>query len=186
MHDPCSLIQPQLAQPSAIAKQSNAPSLRPHFPQAHQEYISGHLRPHHPQSGRSKLANPCQCRWVTSRKDGSVMSGQLWPGLVSWSSQENRSFHLAFSICQQMMQRQLETRVPQCAIVLGTGLTLLQIHTMCTYLGRANCADEKLKCSSKSLPPVSNEQFCPQKIRSKRECSLDTPFSARDNIAKWR
>ena len=35
-------------------------------------------------------------------------------------------------------------------------------------------------------PPVSNEQFCPQKIRSERECSLDAPFGARYNIAKRR
>ena len=34
--------------------------------------------------------------------------------------------------------------------------------------------------------PVSNEQFCPQKIRSERECSSDRLFSARDNIAKHR
>ena len=35
-------------------------------------------------------------------------------------------------------------------------------------------------------PPVSNEQFCPQKIRPEQECSLDMPFGARDNIAKRR
>jgi hypothetical protein len=33
--------------------------------------------------------------------------------------------------------------------------------------------------------PVSNEQFGPKLIRSERECSLDTPFGARDNIVKW-
>ena len=35
-------------------------------------------------------------------------------------------------------------------------------------------------------PQVSNERLCPQKIRSERKCSLDTPFGARDNIAKRR
>ena len=35
------------------------------------------------------------------------------------------------------------------------------------------------------LPPlVSNEQFCPKKIRSERECSLDMLFGVCDNIAK--
>ena len=33
-------------------------------------------------------------------------------------------------------------------------------------------------------PPLSNEQFCAEKIRSEQECLLDTPFSARDNIVK--
>ena len=35
-------------------------------------------------------------------------------------------------------------------------------------------------------PPVANEQFCPKKIRSERECSLDTPFVVRDSFAKQR
>ena len=44
-----------------------------------------------------------------------------------------------------------------------------------------------LQFSSKPPPTtVSNEQFCPQKIRSAREGSLDTLFGARNNIAKRR
>ena len=35
-------------------------------------------------------------------------------------------------------------------------------------------------------PPVSNKQFCPEKIRSEQESLLDTPFSVRDNIVKRR
>ena len=35
-------------------------------------------------------------------------------------------------------------------------------------------------------PPVSNKQFGPTLIRSKQECSLDTPFSVRDNTVKQR
>ena len=35
-------------------------------------------------------------------------------------------------------------------------------------------------------PPMSNEQFGPKSMRSERECSLDTPFGARDNIVKRR
>ena len=35
-------------------------------------------------------------------------------------------------------------------------------------------------------PLVSNEQFDPNLIRSDRECSLDTPFGAHDNIVKRR
>ena len=35
-------------------------------------------------------------------------------------------------------------------------------------------------------PPVSNEQFGPKLIQSEQECSLDTPFGARDNIVTQR
>ena len=35
-------------------------------------------------------------------------------------------------------------------------------------------------------PPPPDEQICPNKIRSEQECSLDTPFGARDNIVKRR
>ena len=34
--------------------------------------------------------------------------------------------------------------------------------------------------------PVSNKQFDPKLIQSKRECSLDALFSARDKIVKWQ
>ena len=34
------------------------------------------------------------------------------------------------------------------------------------------------------VPPVSSKQCCPQKLRSERECSLETPFGARDHLAK--
>ena len=35
-------------------------------------------------------------------------------------------------------------------------------------------------------PPLSNEQFCHEKIWSKQDFSLDTPFSVRDKILKQR
>ena len=41
-------------------------------------------------------------------------------------------------------------------------------------------------CPPRPLPPLSNEQFCPQKIRSEWECSLDMSFGARNNIVKRR
>ena len=32
---------------------------------------------------------------------------------------------------------------------------------------------------------LSNEQLGPKEIQSEQECSLDTPFGARNNVVKW-
>ena len=66
-------------------------------------------------------------------------------------------------------------------------------HTIDSRYG--NCAIETKRdiCLVGALlnitpPSMSNEQFCPPKIRPKQECSLDTPldtpFGAHDNNAK--
>ena len=66
------------------------------------------------------------------------------------------------------------TRLAQCAQPGGEKVLLILLEVKLV----------KLKCTPP--PPVFNEQLCPQKIWSEQECSLDMPFTVRDNIAKWQ